>query len=194
MVTASKNTFRFLGLASISLLLAIGLSCKKDNKNPDPTGGGGTGGAALEEVITADINFVEDGVSVNYKGYYSGANIRLFNDTLHIAFEAEDKYGNELQDGIILSIFIDDASGIQAGSTYILTDDGDQFAFVKKGLDYDVGNFAYYSTASNPGELKITSISQNQIKGTFSFLALEPFTQKQAIVSNGKFDCKLIRM
>lgn len=140
-------------------------------------------------VVTADINFVDEGEVYDFKGYYSRGDIVISKDTtLVFGFEAMDKYGNEIE-GPGIGIHVNDVNGIHEGAVYTIGREG---MFVTTYVRLINAYSAQGSMGS--GELRITTLTENRIKGTFEFTAVRPEDNvKTVIISNGKFDSAYIR-
>lgn len=203
MKTLSKKTLRIFSLASIALALTIGFSCKKDNTDPKPSDNSGpNGGKPVQPLIaTADINFVDDQKTYDFKCYnntnstevsstYNGTNYQLL-----MFFESKDKYGKTIDGDPTILIHIQNINGFSEGQVYKIANNTDDkninFLLANNAENYSaqkVGN----NPATGSGELKITSKSGDHIKGTFKFTAKTLNQQsKEVIISNGDFDSKL---
>lgn len=169
-------------MASLALALTVGVSCNKDKTNPnDPDENGGKPTQPL--IATADINYVTDGKTFDFICYRekSFGEIINYGDTLlTLRFRSTNKYGDEV-DGPDLMIYVQNENGFHQGDVYTFTNDHLTSSSVFGEDDY----IAYKTLGS--AEVKITSISGNNIKGTFEFTAYT-ILSKEVIVTNGKFD------
>lgn len=196
------KTLRLLNLVLIAMVLGLGLSCKKDNEDPVPSNNPNPNGGNGSLIASAEINFQPEDETVQFKIYGKGGVASLMGDTnLVVSFGAQDQYGNDI-DALSISFGVVDPSNIQVGKVYTLPyaePDYMSTAHVKKP-----GNnpFSVYNAADiTLGEVVITSLTNNHIKGTFNFTGyvadmVDPMdpNKKKATVSNGEFDCKLIKM
>jgi hypothetical protein len=205
MKTLSKNTFRFLSLASVSLLVAFTFSCKKDKVEPNPPGGSGGSGSGTSQpiVATADLNYVTDGITYDFKCYEQEdyGEIINFGDTLLILrLGTTDKTGKSI-DKATMIFQIRNINGFQQGEVYTVadnTDDRSIWLMSTHTIDpndlpdsYSAANYNNGNPQLGFGELKITSLNGKHIKGTFNLTAEGPAyinPQKQLTIANGKFE------
>lgn len=196
MNTFSKKTLRILGLASIALALTVGFSCNKDKTDPKPSDNSDPNGETVQHLMaSADINFVDDGETFNFKCYeLEDKTPEIFittnNDAgLYLIFKSRDKYGNDI-DKPDIAILIKTENDFHQGDVYTIPDS------LAAYMNVTIPNGSLYTAQSSinlgSGEMKITSISANHIKGTFEFTGYTTNGPvKKVIISNGKFDCKL---
>ena len=193
MKNLSVNKFQVIRMFSICILIAISFSCKKDKKdnNQPPV-----------LIARADLNFVDDGETYSFKSYHDKdfKQVILEQDTsLTLRFKNNNQSGN-LGDDIIMLITLYNKSGFSAGQVYKASDNiADRTLWLHctkpdgNYINYYAGNiFAGYN--SGVAELKITTYDGNNIKGTFNYTAHstnEDVPEKELIVSNGAFNCKI---
>lgn len=190
-----KYILRFLSLASVSLLVALSFSCKKDKSEPNPSGPNSPGNPTSTSglIASANLNFVTDNETIDFKCY----NLPFFEEvvitedsTLTMIFKSVEQNG-AITGGPSLTIYIENGNGFNAGDIYSYANspNNQEFSFIVT-RDDSTGLSGYYGLDSgSTGELKITSFNGTKMIGVFDITlisAVDPTSK--VIVSNGKFE------
>ena len=208
----SKKSTRSLGIFVLSMVVAMGFSCKKEKVEPhnNPNNNGGNNPVVLE--ATATVNYITEGVIEDFQYYHKLINFHaatiIDDSTLQMFFYNTDVNGEtseENENAIIIEIV--DKNGFQYGNIYSINDNpanrkvqfflNDSYTY-QEGEEFskslEINNFTNNATGS-VGQLKITSVSLDNIQGVFNFQGSSPSSQPMEIkVSNGEFNCKLQRL
>ena len=202
MKTNSIKITRIMGVCALSLMMTIGLSCKKDKVEPNNNSNPNGDSSAVNLVATANLNFVDDAHVIDFQCYdqnpYEEA--QLIGDTaLYLRFRTVNNLGKKVA-GPFLLIKLENKNGFSAGQTYNMSDNPvDKVIWLQavketsEYITYSAGNEGSNNVNSS-AELKITSMDGNQVKGTFSFIAFSasnPGPSKKLIISDGEFTSKI---
>ena len=199
MKTLSERILRTCSLASLSILMAFTISCKKETTEPNPGGSGNSGGTGSPGnpgntaglIASADFNF--DGGNVDFKCY----NMPFFEEmvitedsTLVLMFNSVNQNG-VYTGGPSIYALIENSNGFSTGDVYSYESNSStqEISFVVTRNDSSGISDIYGLDQPGSGELKITSLSGTNMKGDFNFTltnAADP--TKQMVVSNGSFD------
>src|SRR5690554_702140 len=206
MQTITKGTFRFLGLASISLLVALNFSCESDtsaekqSKEIKQTKGKQKKAISQPLIASANLEFTNNGDLIDFECYkeeiYGEISIQNEN-VMYLRFRTVNKDGTK-PDGPIIQITLKNPNGFDEGQTYSFSDDP-----AEKGLIVSINSSwkdpELYMADNDgikqgSGELKITSLRENQIEGVFNFEVKHIIKKEnKVIVSNGKFKDKIVQ-
>lgn len=173
---------RFTLLVIFTAMLGIA-SCKKGKDDtPKPM---------QKATATASVNAVDNGESFSF--YASSQNIAagMIKDSLALSF-----IDTATQTQIIMGVFPVHASG-----NFTFDENSDPYCVAIANLDGESTPEVLYITGSDTdgdgkidgtGSLKITSLTKDHIKGTFS-MTMYNYMKEKMIISDGKFDCPLVR-
>ncbi|WP_159038643.1 hypothetical protein [Brumimicrobium mesophilum] len=193
MKTLSTHIFRIFSLASMSLLMAVTISCKKEKTEPSPSGPSNPGspGNTSGLIASADLNF--DGETIDFKCY----NMSFFEEivitedsSLVMMFNSVNQNGNYTGGPSIYAV-IENSNGFSTGDIYSYDNNSStqEISFVVTRNDSTGISDIYGLDQPGSGELKITSLSGTNMKGVFNFTltnAVDP--TKQLTISNGSID------
>jgi len=205
MQTITKGTFRFLGLASISLLVALNFSCESDtsaekqSKEIKQTKGKQKKAISQPLIASANLEFTNNGDLIEFECYkeemYGEISIQS-DGNMYLRFRTVLKDGSQ-PDGPILQITIKNPNGFAEGEIYSFSDDPDNkeiiVSLTKSYEKPELYMAKNRGTKLGSGELKITSLRDKQIEGVFNFEIKNVINKEEKlIISNGKFQGKVV--
>lgn len=206
MQTITQGIFRLICLASISLLVALTFSCESDtsevkqSKEIKQTKGKQNKAVSQPLVASANLEFTNNGELIKFECYkekmYGEISIQR-DDNMYLRFRTVHKDGGQ-PDGPILQITIKNPNGFAEGEIYSFSDDpNNKEIIVSLTRSYEKPELYMANNKElklGSGELKITSLSGDQIEGVFNFEVKEPVNKEdKVIISNGKFKDKIVR-
>jgi hypothetical protein len=178
----NSHLIRFPFLVIVMAVLALS-SCKKDKSDtPQPI---------QKATATASVNAVDNGESFSF--YASPQNIAagMIKDSLALSFT-----DTATQTQIIIGVF-----PVHAPGSFTFDENNDPYCVAIMNLDGEGTPEVLYISGSDTdgdgktdgtGTLKITSLTKDHIKGTFS-MTMYNYMKEKTVVSDGKFDCPLVR-
>lgn len=198
-----KVLIKFISLTIVSLLMLFNVSCesdKTDSKQSTKTKVNKRETSSQPLVASASLQFTKNNKRVDFECYkeeiYGEISIQNEN-VMYLRFRTVNKDGTK-PDGPIIQITLKNPNGFDEGQTYSFSDDP-----AEKGLIVSINSSwkdpELYMADNDgikqgSGELKITSLRENQIEGVFNFEVKHIIKKEnKVIVSNGKFKDKIVQ-
>lgn len=188
----SIKVFRFLSVATVAIVLILGVSCKKEDTSPNsennsgPSNNNNGNNNTLQPLIaTADINFVDEGKTVDFESHnipdFTEFGYIFIDDSIYVfAFKSSNKYGVEDESPLVVQFTITEP---EEGQVYTLDNAVGQVRLVDD-------NHLFEDNPSSTASIQFNSLQEDDIQGTFEFTAVsqnDP-TGEKVIVSNGQFE------
>ena len=170
----TKTNSRIIGVLSMCMVIALSLSCKKEKSEPSPVVP--VDNTSLNLVASANVNFISDNETKAFKCYKDfnslGEAVIVYDSTLNLRFVNSTTNG-AYDGGPTITVEIKNPNGFQAGDVYSVTNNPNNYkmsmSISKSDEDYILYRFGndFPGEIGTIGELKITSITENKIKGEY---------------------------